>query len=163
MRRSLPLLRSFLPGRPSPLLRPPFRPQPRHHNFQQRFSSSTRPNPDPTPHLTSPPSQTLSQRLRTLSREYGWSAVGVYFLLSAADFPFCFLAVRALGPERVGAAEAVVVGWVKSGIRMVAPGLVGDGSGEKQEAVEREGGDGWGVESAQRANAGENACEYSDS
>lgn len=56
--------------------------------------------------------QTLSQRFKKLSREYGWSAFGVYMLLSALDFPFCFLAVRSLGVDRIGHAEKVVVGYV---------------------------------------------------
>jgi hypothetical protein len=45
---------------------------------------------------------TLSQRLKRLSKEYGWSAVGVYLALSVLDFPFCFLLVRTLGTERIG-------------------------------------------------------------
>ena len=44
----------------------------------------------------------LSQRLKKLSREYGWAAVGVYLGLSALDFPFCFLLVRWLGTDRIG-------------------------------------------------------------
>jgi hypothetical protein len=44
----------------------------------------------------------ISQRLKKLSREYGWSAVGVYFALSVLDFPFCFLFVRLVGTERIG-------------------------------------------------------------
>ncbi|KAG5928561.1 hypothetical protein E4U42_000431 [Claviceps africana] len=31
----------------------------------------------------------LSQKLKRLSKEYGWSAVGVYLALSVLDFPFC--------------------------------------------------------------------------
>lgn len=44
----------------------------------------------------------LSERFKKLSREYGWSAVGVYFALSVLDFPFCFLFVRLVGTERIG-------------------------------------------------------------
>ena len=44
----------------------------------------------------------LSARLKKLSREYGWAAVGVYLGLSVLDFPFCFLLVRTLGTERIG-------------------------------------------------------------
>lgn len=44
----------------------------------------------------------LSGRFKKLSREYGWSAVGVYFALSVLDFPFCFLLVRIVGTERIG-------------------------------------------------------------
>ncbi|KAF4261036.1 hypothetical protein CNMCM8812_005135 [Aspergillus fumigatus] len=58
-------------------------------------------------------SGSLSQRLKKLSREYGWAALGVYLLLSAMDFPFCFIAVRHLGAERIGHYEHVVVETVK--------------------------------------------------
>lgn len=44
----------------------------------------------------------LSARLKKLSREYGWSAVGVYLALSVLDFPFCFLLVRTVGTEKIG-------------------------------------------------------------
>lgn len=47
-------------------------------------------------------SLSISERLKKLSREYGWSAVGVYFALSVLDFPFCFLFVRLVGTERIG-------------------------------------------------------------
>jgi len=46
--------------------------------------------------------QSLSARLRKLSREYGWAAVGVYLGLSVLDFPFCFLLVRTVGTDRIG-------------------------------------------------------------
>ncbi|KAL1953487.1 hypothetical protein VTO42DRAFT_2766 [Malbranchea cinnamomea] len=64
---------------------------------------------------TKPHSKELSfsQRMRKLSREYGWSALGVYLLLSALDFPFCFAAVRLLGVERIGHYEHMVVEGVK--------------------------------------------------
>ncbi|KAJ5570386.1 uncharacterized protein N7459_009816 [Penicillium hispanicum] len=63
----------------------------------------------------------LSQRLRTLSREYGWAALGVYLGLSALDFPFCFAAVRLLGVDRIGHFEHVVVESVKDVFRSVWP------------------------------------------
>lgn len=66
-------------------------------------------------------SHSLSQRLRQLSREYGWSALGVYLLLSALDFPFCFAAVRLLGVERIGHYEHVVIEAVKGAVRTVWP------------------------------------------
>ncbi|MCJ1451216.1 hypothetical protein MMC28_001552 [Mycoblastus sanguinarius] len=81
---------------------------------------STPPHPDkppynPTPHLNSPqPSLSISQRFRKLSREYGWSAIGVYLLLSALDFPFCFAAVRYLGTDRIGHYEHVILEWVRA-------------------------------------------------
>src|SRR5271168_2185845 len=59
----------------------------------------------------------LSQRLRKLSREYGWTALGVYLALSALDFPFCFLAVKLLGTDRIGRWEHVVLSYVKGLIK----------------------------------------------
>ncbi|KAI9760319.1 MAG: hypothetical protein M4579_001723 [Chaenotheca gracillima] len=79
----------------------------------KRFNGSKPPPPQPTVNLNSPKSLSLSQRLRKLSREYGWSALGVYLLLSALDFPFCFLAVRTLGTERIGHWEHVVVDFAR--------------------------------------------------
>jgi hypothetical protein len=69
--------------------------------------------PDPTPNLNSPKGsssgaaaeaepQTLRARMRKLSREYGWSALGVYLGLTALDFPFCYLLVRYLGTDKIG-------------------------------------------------------------
>lgn len=49
-----------------------------------------------------PEPQGLSARLKKLSREYGWTAVGVYLGLSVLDFPFCFLLVRIVGTDRIG-------------------------------------------------------------
>lgn len=65
--------------------------------------SQVNPSPNPTPSLGSPNENlSLSQRMRKLSREYGWSALGVYIALSALDFPFCYLLVRYLGTDRIG-------------------------------------------------------------
>ncbi|KAL8916219.1 MAG: hypothetical protein Q9172_006399 [Xanthocarpia lactea] len=83
--------------------------RPVRHILSKRLNS-TKPPYNPTQHLGSPePSLSLSQRLRKLSREYGWSALGVYLLLSALDFPFCFLAVRWVGTERIGHWESIIV------------------------------------------------------
>ncbi len=57
--------------------------------------------PNPSKPNTQQP-QGLSARLKKLSREYGWAAVGVYLGLSVLDFPFCFLLVRVVGTERIG-------------------------------------------------------------
>lgn len=57
--------------------------------------------PDPSKSNTQE-AQGLSARLKKLSREYGWAAVGVYLGLSVLDFPFCFLLVRVVGTERIG-------------------------------------------------------------
>ena len=63
----------------------------------------------------------------------------MYFALSALDFPFCFLAVRALGTDRIGQWEHNVVEYVKSAIAIPFPGWIkdtGEGSSEAVEAVE---------------------------
>lgn len=49
-----------------------------------------------------PAKLSLGARLKKLSKEYGWSAVGVYLGLSVLDFPFCFLLVRIVGTETIG-------------------------------------------------------------
>lgn len=41
-------------------------------------------------------------------------ALGVYLSLSVLDFPFCFLAVRLAGPERIGQIEHAILSRVKS-------------------------------------------------
>lgn len=93
--------------------------------FRSVRSKSDNTNPrqhDPTPHLGSPePAPSLSQRLKQLSREYGWAAVGVYFGLSLLDFPFCFLAVRLLGTDRIGHYEDVVKNAFWSVVRLAFP------------------------------------------
>lgn len=116
--------------------------------FRGLRSKSDKPSstPDPTPHLGSPePAPSLSQRLKRLSKQYGWLAVGVYFGLSALDFPFCYLAVRMLGTERVGHYEHVVIEGVKSLMRIPFPNLFqgsrdleGPIAEEIREAAERE-------------------------
>lgn len=82
---------------------PPLRPRLRLRQF-------TSPPPPPA---APAPAPSLSQRLKALSKEYGYSALGVYLALSALDFPFCFLAVRYLGAERIGRWEDAAVAAAK--------------------------------------------------
>lgn len=82
----------------------------RQQQQQRRGFSSSRQAPE-----------SLSQKLRKLSREYGWSALGVYLLLSALDFPFCFAAVRLLGADRIGHYEDVILQTVADGVHAVWP------------------------------------------
>jgi len=100
--------------------------------------------------------QTLSARLKKLSREYGWSALGVYFLLTALDFPFCFAAVRLLGVERIGQWEHVVIGAVKDVFRSVWPfgSPVEEGNGSNADIENSEQAEAYdhGVTEAQRRN-----------
>ena len=80
------------------------------HNFRSRFFHSSRARRTNGAAAEEP--LTLGQRMKKLSREYGWSAVGVYFMLSALDFPFCYLLVRTLGTDRIGEWEHAVVSHV---------------------------------------------------
>ncbi|PUU83257.1 hypothetical protein B9Z19DRAFT_965419 [Tuber borchii] len=109
--------------------------------LRQSFSTAKKTPPQPLAKPT-----TLSARLKHLSREYGYSAVGVYFLLSALDFPFCFLAVQYLGAEKIGELETRVGGFVKPywvSLRSAigyppAPVPVGDGEAGAGEGRERQ-------------------------
>ncbi|KAH8811883.1 hypothetical protein F5884DRAFT_855211 [Xylogone sp. PMI_703] len=57
--------------------------------------------------------QSLGARMKKLSREYGWSALGVYLALTALDLPLCFLLVRHLGTEKIGEWEHTIVSHAK--------------------------------------------------
>ncbi|KAK3941213.1 hypothetical protein QBC46DRAFT_458420 [Diplogelasinospora grovesii] len=105
---------------------------------------------------------TLRQRLKKLSREYGWAAVGVYLALSVLDFPFCFLLVRTVGTERIAEIEHVVVSnvqkFIPEGVKQwwhdyrhalkeSEKGKMGNNNiSENSEMV------GWGVEEADERN-----------
>ncbi|KAJ9297988.1 hypothetical protein DTO271G3_4209 [Paecilomyces variotii] len=130
--------------RQSPFLRPSSFLRSR-RTLRRGYSTNTTPPPSEEPH-------SLSQRLKKLTREYGWSALGVYLLLSALDFPFCFAAVRLLGVDRIGHWEHVVLETVKSAIKSVSPFGVGEEKKEQGEAAIDH-----GVAEAEKRNAGEGA------
>jgi len=153
---------------------PASRTTPSRQTTRKFWANSSKASSTPTPHLGSPaPAPSLSQRLRKLSREYGWSALGVYLTLSALDFPFCFLAVRLLGTERIGRWEHVVLGAFWDVVRIPFPDFVNDRqaaqavqqaaepatASEEAAASDREGSVGWssGVAQAQADNTGINA------
>lgn len=136
----------------------------RFRNPSSRRWNSSRPTPDPTPQLGSPsPQLSFFQRFKQLGKEYGWVVTGIYFGLSALDLPFCFLAVRALGPDRVAHWEHAIVGTVKDAIKAVMPEM-GAKADEVVDQVEtavgspaaREG-NVWGVPEAEARNK-EEAC-----
>ncbi|KAI0854901.1 hypothetical protein F4860DRAFT_497978 [Xylaria cubensis] len=114
--------------------------------------------PDPSKVNTQEP-QGLSARLKKLSREYGWAAVGVYFALSVLDFPFCFLLVRVVGTDKIGEFEH----WVLSNVGKVVPDSLRDRWNEYRAAL-KEGRQeepdndeqlqvaGWGVAEAEQRN-----------
>lgn len=116
--------------------------------------------------------QSLSARLRKLSREYGWAALGVYLGLSVLDFPFCFLLVRMVGTDRIAEVEH----WVMAGIKRVVPESVKQrwheyraafkdaereelGDNHVSEDVEKVG---WGVEKAQERHKEEASKSHND-
>lgn len=86
-------LRTPLRGPSGP--RRPFQTTRGHRKGKEERGHSARSDKDEGP-------LTLSKRLKKLSREYGWTAVGVYLALSVLDFPFCFLLVRVVGTEKIG-------------------------------------------------------------
>ncbi|KAF2266673.1 hypothetical protein CC78DRAFT_458832 [Lojkania enalia] len=182
-RQTIPAFRSFFTAsQPSARLHSlrvldrsaPFRFRSEKSAFFQRFRSirwksdkPTSPKPNPTPHLGSPePAPSLSQRLKKLSREYGWSALGVYLTLTALDFPFCFLAVRWVGTETIGHYEHAVIDACKKFIRIAFPNFRKDKESEERTlsdgavmATAREGNVGWTseIDQAQANNSGSGA------
>lgn len=95
-----------------------------------RQNSTKRPQLQPAQEQITPPkAQSQFDKFKELSRKYGWAAVGVYFGLSALDFPFCFVAVRLLGTERIGQAEHWVVDNFWKLVSVVMPNV-----GERQTA-----------------------------
>lgn len=111
---------------------------------------------------TPPPAPGLSQRLKKLSREYGWSALGVYLALSALDFPFCFLAVRLVGTDRIGQIEHTVIDWVKGWLPDMNLGETEGAAGEAVREVEAAAHQIYdhGVDEAEKNNQGEEASTY---
>ncbi|KAL4870629.1 hypothetical protein BDV12DRAFT_184262 [Aspergillus spectabilis] len=97
------------------------------HSTRTRFnkSSYTYQSPNASP--------SLSQRLKTLSREYGWSALWIYLFLSALDFPFCFAAVKLLGADKIGHYEHVVVEGFKGNVNKIWPGAFEESKEEEEE------------------------------
>ena len=87
-------------------------------------------------------------------------------LLSALDFPFCFVAVRLLGTERIGIWEKEIVEWVKRAIPVQIPAKWrGQAQTTVLEAGEETAGEtvaGYdhGVREAEKANMGETASKY---
>ncbi|PFH55545.1 hypothetical protein XA68_18076 [Ophiocordyceps unilateralis] len=106
----------------------------------------------------------LGARLKKLSKEYGWSAIGVYLALSVLDFPLCFLLVKIVGTEKIGKMEHYVVSTLSS----IVPDSMRQRWREYRQAVadarqqqqpQQPGSDGgaamvvtWGVQEAQRSN-----------
>ncbi|KAK3069187.1 DUF1279 super [Teratosphaeriaceae sp. CCFEE 6253] len=88
-----------------------------------RSNASSAPRQPPSPHeLAGQPPPKQESKFKQLSRKYGWVALGVYLGLTALDFPFCFLAVRWLGTERIFAAEEWLLDGFWTAAEKAAPG-----------------------------------------
>lgn len=120
----IPVLRALVPRVSRPLLpftrlaataeaplsltRPGGRPSTRlFHHFPARLTddpprSRSRSPEDPA----LPPNASLSQRLKHLIKSYGWYALGVYIVLSVADFSVAFAGVNIIGAEHVARVAA---------------------------------------------------------
>ncbi|KXT06858.1 hypothetical protein AC578_7231 [Pseudocercospora eumusae] len=67
--------------------------------------------------------RSLSERMKDMSRKYGWTVTGIYLGLSVLDFPFCFLAVRWFGAERIAGVEHAIVDGFWDIVEKVIPSL----------------------------------------
>ncbi|KAL3456812.1 hypothetical protein BJX64DRAFT_293738 [Aspergillus heterothallicus] len=130
--------------------------QPALRSFHNTRTRANRPGGSSFTYESPNPSPSLSQRLKTLSKEYGWSALWIYLFLSALDFPFCFAAVRYLGAEKIGHYEHVAVEGVKGAVEKIWPGLFAK-SKEDQDEEEKEGKEAQEAEEAANKNGGDGA------
>lgn len=80
------------------------------HTTPARLSSSPSYSPDAKD--PPPPGSSLSERLKTLMKKYGWYAVGVYFAVSVADFAIAFAGINLLGADYVSSLAASAKMWV---------------------------------------------------
>jgi hypothetical protein len=64
-----------------------------------------------------PKKATIRERLRFLSRRYGWWALGVYLLASLVDFSLTFLAIHMLGADHIRELEDQVRKYIGMGKR----------------------------------------------
>ncbi|KAE8145601.1 hypothetical protein BDV25DRAFT_66970 [Aspergillus avenaceus] len=110
---------SFLPSRANPRVNNIRILRTRQSSGFRRFFNTSRPMSSPQSDQTG----SLSQRLKALSREYGWSALWVYLLLSAMDFPICFAAVRFLGAEKIGHYEHAVIETCRHALGTIFPNM----------------------------------------
>ena len=120
-RNNLSFTRFYLPGR-SNLSQQSWRQSPFRALRGRRHNSSQTPA---NPKVDNPPaaSKSLSDRMKDMSRKYGWVVVGIYFGLSVLDFPFCFLAVRLFGTERIAGVEHAVIDGFWGLVETVVPSM----------------------------------------
>ncbi|KAI5360253.1 hypothetical protein Slin14017_G098140 [Septoria linicola] len=100
---------------------------------------------------------TLSGRMKEMSRKYGWTVTGIYLGLSVLDFPFCFLAVKWFGTERIAEIEHTIMDGFWDMAEKVMPSLKDRrlekeaSAAEEAAAAAREAGDQF-AEQAKRKN-----------
>ncbi|KAF2715918.1 hypothetical protein K431DRAFT_236584 [Polychaeton citri CBS 116435] len=113
-------------------------------------------------HLNGPKPLSFSERMKKLSREYGYAALGVYLGLSAIDLPLCYLGVSWAGADKVAAVEHWVVERFWQLVEIALPNIragdqtAGGDAGQDQSIQEsmREGDASWGADKAQAKSKG---------
>lgn len=68
------------------------------------------------------PRMGLYQRLKTMMKQYGWWAVGVYMIMSGIDCSLTFLAIHFYAGEQVGELEALLSKWLGPVIKKLKGG-----------------------------------------
>ena len=107
--------------RPSPFFRPPQTARPRRLISTDGKPSEPLKQSSPAPAVDEA-KLPVTQRLKILFKKYRWPALTIYFGLSALDFAVAFVGVRALGTERIGRYEKIIlkkledtIGWKSAG------------------------------------------------
>lgn len=92
-----------------------------------------------------PKKATIRERLRFLTRRYGWWALGVYLLASLVDFSLVFVSIHLLGTEHIRELEDKFRNYIGMGRReledhevAVWPIPLGSGMTESPEGISRE-------------------------
>lgn len=88
-------------------------PQPKQEGNTENSSSSRSNSPEPN--------LSLSQRLKTLIKSYGWYALGVYLVLSAVDFGIAFAAINIIGAAQVTRVTDYIKGSIYSVLHSLPP------------------------------------------
>ncbi|PAV18668.1 peptide alpha-n-acetyltransferase [Pyrrhoderma noxium] len=88
-------------------------PQPKSNENTENPNSSRSSSPEPNP--------SLSQRLKTLIKSYGWYALGVYLVLSALDFGVAFAAINIIGAAQVSRVTDYIKGSIHSMLHSLPP------------------------------------------
>lgn len=123
----LPLTRGIMPLAPTRLAQPSFK-----YFSISRPPRASSPTPPHSPSSPSAPSshevqQTVSGRLKTLIKTYGWYALGVYVVFSTIDFGVAFLAINLLGASQVSYMASSIKSLFFDLIGRTTPAHTGEG------------------------------------